>query len=86
MQFSIQELDVFVYTVEEVNLDRLEKHILMWKVDLVENRMHRDVKNIGWIVSPGAVTYGNVTDRDPASSKYFFPTMNRKSHRAASDF
>ncbi len=56
-----------VYTVEEVNLDRLEKHILVWKVDLVENRMHRDVKNIGWIVSPGDVTYGDVTYRDPAS-------------------
>jgi hypothetical protein len=50
MQFSIQELDVFVYTVEEVNLDSLEKHILMWKVDLVENRINKDVKNIGWIV------------------------------------
>jgi hypothetical protein len=33
-----QEIDGLVYTVEEVDLLRLEKHISVWKVDLEENR------------------------------------------------
>jgi hypothetical protein len=33
-----QEIDGLVYTVEEVDLLRLEKHISVWKVDLEESR------------------------------------------------
>jgi hypothetical protein len=31
---SMREVDGLVYTEEEVKLDRLEKHIFVWKVDL----------------------------------------------------
>ncbi len=30
----MREVDGLVYTEEEVKLDRLEKHIFVWKVDL----------------------------------------------------
>jgi hypothetical protein len=33
-----REIDGLVYTVEEVDLLRLEKHISVWKVDLEESR------------------------------------------------
>ncbi len=33
-----QEIDGLVYTVEEVDLLRLEKHISVWRVDLEESR------------------------------------------------
>jgi hypothetical protein len=33
-----REIDGLVYTVEEVDLLRLEKHITVWKVDLEESR------------------------------------------------
>jgi hypothetical protein len=40
----MREIDGLVYTEEEVKLDRLEKHIFVWKVDLEggigENNMH----------------------------------------------
>jgi hypothetical protein len=29
----MREVDALVYTEEEVNLDRLEKHIFVWKMD-----------------------------------------------------
>jgi hypothetical protein len=32
----VREVDELAYTVEEVNMDRLEKHIQVWKVDLYE--------------------------------------------------
>jgi hypothetical protein len=31
---TMREVDGLVYTEEEVNLDRLEKHIFVWKLDL----------------------------------------------------
>ncbi len=41
---SMREVDGLVYTEEEVKLDRLEKHIFVWKVDLEgsmgESSMH----------------------------------------------
>jgi hypothetical protein len=41
---SMREVDGLVYTEEEVNLDRLEKHIFVWKLDLEggvgESNMH----------------------------------------------
>ncbi len=41
---SMREVDGLVYTEEEVKLDRLEKHIFVWKVDLErsvgENNLH----------------------------------------------
>jgi hypothetical protein len=40
----MREVDGLVYTEEEVKLDRLEKHIFVWKVDLEgsmgESNMH----------------------------------------------
>jgi hypothetical protein len=33
---TMREIDGLVYTEEEVKLDRLEKHIFVWKVDLEE--------------------------------------------------
>jgi hypothetical protein len=35
---SMREVDGLVFTEEEVNLDRLEKHIFVWKLDLEEGR------------------------------------------------
>jgi hypothetical protein len=34
MQLSMHEMDGLVYTEEQVNLNRLEKHVLVWKVDM----------------------------------------------------
>jgi hypothetical protein len=34
----VKELAKLVYTVEEVDLDSLEKHITVWKVDLNESQ------------------------------------------------
>jgi hypothetical protein len=35
---SMREVDGLVFTEEEVNLDRLEKHVFVWKLDLEEGR------------------------------------------------
>ena len=35
---STQEIDGLVYTEEELGLDRVEKHIFVWKMDLEESR------------------------------------------------
>ncbi len=35
---SMREVDGLVFTEEEVNLDRLEKHVFVWKLDLEGGR------------------------------------------------
>jgi hypothetical protein len=34
----MREVDGLVFTEEEVNLDRLEKHVFVWKLDLEGGR------------------------------------------------
>ena len=41
---STQEVDGLVYTEEELGLDRVEKHIFVWKMDLEESRGKLDFR------------------------------------------
>jgi hypothetical protein len=38
MTLSMREVDGLVFTEEEINLDRLEKHVFVWKLDLEGGR------------------------------------------------